>query len=127
MLEDGGRAVILVPSGPSIFNSLDKELGHFRRYSEDQLRERMTAAGFHVETMLCFNRASRPGWWLNGTILKRRSISRLQLKEFDRLVWLWRRIDDFLPWSPVSLIAVGVKRSQPPLELEDSQMSKSAQ
>jgi glycosyltransferase involved in cell wall biosynthesis len=107
MLDDGGRAVILVPSGQSIYNSLDEELGHFRRYSEQQLRERMTAAGFDVETVLLFNRASRPGWWLNGSILKRRTISRVQLKNFDRLVWLVRRVDRFLPWPQTSVIGIG--------------------
>jgi glycosyltransferase involved in cell wall biosynthesis len=107
MLEDGGRAVILVPSGQSIYNSLDEELGHFRRYSEEQLRERMTAAGFEVETVLRFNRASRPGWWLNGTVLKRRTISRMQLKNFDRLVWILRRVDAHLPWPQTSVIGIG--------------------
>lgn len=110
LLEDGGRAVILVPSGQGLYNSLDEELGHFRRYSEAQLRERMTAAGFDVETVLCFNRASRPGWWLNGTILKRRTISRLQLRNFDRLVWLWRRVDAHLPWQQTSIIGIGRRR-----------------
>jgi glycosyltransferase involved in cell wall biosynthesis len=114
MLEDGGRAVILVPSGQSLFNSLDEELGHFRRYSEDQLRERMTAAGFDVETVLQFNRAARPGWWLNGTILKRRTISRLQLKNFDRLVWLVRRVDRYLPWPQTSVIGIGRRRKDAP-------------
>ena len=32
MLQDGGRAIILVPADQTIFNSLDVELGHFRRY-----------------------------------------------------------------------------------------------
>jgi len=111
MLQHGGRAVILVPEGQSLYNSLDAELGHIQRYSEDQLRQKMAQAGFSVETVLLFNRASRPGWWLNGTIFKRRTISRLQLKNFDRLVWLFRRIDVFLPWRPVSIIAVGIKES----------------
>src|SRR5580658_8631960 len=57
MLAPGGCAVILVPEGQSIFNSLDEELGHFRRYSEDQLRQRMMDAGFGVERILRFNRA----------------------------------------------------------------------
>jgi SAM-dependent methyltransferase len=107
MLRDGGRAVILVPCGQSIFNSLDEELGHFRRYSEDRLRQKMTGAGFNVETVLRFNRASRPGWWLNGTVIKRRTISRIQLKNFDRLVWLVRRIDAYLPWPQTSIIGIG--------------------
>jgi glycosyltransferase involved in cell wall biosynthesis len=108
-LRDGGRAVILVPEGQSIFSSLDEELGHWRRYSEDQLRGRMVEAGFKVEAMLRFNRISRPGWWFNGKILKRRTISRSQLKNFDRLVWLFRRIDAHLPWPPTSIIAIGRK------------------
>jgi glycosyltransferase involved in cell wall biosynthesis len=108
-LQEGGRAIILVPEGQSIFSSLDEELGHRRRYSEEQLRARMAEAGFTVEAMIRFNRISRPGWWLNGTILKRRTISRLQLKNFDRLVWLFRRIDEHLPWRPTSIIAVGRK------------------
>jgi glycosyltransferase involved in cell wall biosynthesis len=108
-LVEGGRAIILVPEGQSIYCSLDEELGHFRRYSEDQLRGRMVQAGFKVEAMLRFNRVSRPGWWLNGKILNRRSISRGQLKNFDRLVWLLRRIDRHLPWPPTSIIAIGRK------------------
>jgi glycosyltransferase involved in cell wall biosynthesis len=108
-LVEGGHAVILVPEGQSIFSSLDSELGHWRRYSEDQLRQRMTEAGFAVDAMLRFNRISRPGWWFNGKILKRRTISRFQLKNFDRLVWLFRRIDAYLPWSPTSIIGIGRK------------------
>jgi glycosyltransferase involved in cell wall biosynthesis len=110
-LQDGGRAILLVPEGQGLFNSLDEELGHRRRYSEDDLRRRMTEAGFAVETMLRFNRVSRPGWWLTGKVLKRRSISRFQLKTFDRMVWFFRRIDGYLPWSPASLIAIGRKKA----------------
>jgi glycosyltransferase involved in cell wall biosynthesis len=109
LLQVMGCALILVPEGQSIFNALDEELGHCRRYSEDQLRERMAGAGFHVETIIRFNRVSRPGWWLSGSVMKRRSVSRLQLKLFDRFVWLWRRVDAYLPWAPTSIIVVGRK------------------
>jgi glycosyltransferase involved in cell wall biosynthesis len=111
LLQPGGRAIILVPEGHSIFSSLDEELGHWRRYSEEQLCQRMIEAGFELEEMLKFNRVSRPGWWLNGKILKRRTISRFQLRNFDRMVWLFRRIDPHFPWPPTSLIAIGRKRS----------------
>jgi SAM-dependent methyltransferase len=110
-LQDGGRAIILVPEGQSLFSSLDEELGHRRRYSEDDLRRRLTEAGFVVEAALHFNRISRPGWWWNGKVLKRGTIGRFQLKLFDRMVWLFRRIDAYLPWAPTSLIAVGRMRA----------------
>jgi len=106
-LKPGGRAVILVPQDQKAYGTLDEVLGHYRRYSEAQLRERMEAAGFEVERILHFNRVTRPGWRLNGQLLKRRSFSRFQLRIFDTLVPLWRRIDRLFPWPAVSVIAVG--------------------
>jgi hypothetical protein len=69
----------------------------------------MEAAGFRVEQIIDFNRVTYPGWALNGRVFKRRNFSRLQLWAFDRLVWLWRRIDRMLPWPPASIIAIGVR------------------
>jgi len=109
-LQEGGRAVVLVPQGPSIYGTLDEVLGHHRRYSEEDLRRKMGQAGLNLEKMIAFNRAGRPGWYLNGKLLKKRGLGRVQLWVFDRMVWVWRRVDRFLPWDPVSLIAVGVKQ-----------------
>jgi glycosyltransferase involved in cell wall biosynthesis len=106
-LVPGGRAIILVPQDQQIYGSLDEVLGHFRRYSSAQLRKRMEEAGFVVERVIQFNRVTRPGWWLNGRVLRRRSFGRFQLRIFDWLVPIFRRIDRLLPWLAVSLIAVG--------------------
>ena len=108
-LAPGGRAIVLVPEGQRLYGKLDEVLGHHRRYSHRQLRERLEEAGFTVETILDFNRVSRPAWFVSGKILRRSSISRLQLRIFDRLVWLWRRVDRFIPWKPTSIIAIARK------------------
>jgi SAM-dependent methyltransferase len=108
-LAHGGRAIILVPRSQGLYGRMDEVLGHYRRYSHASLRERMEEAGFAVELILDFNRISAPGWYLNGRILKRASISRLQLLIFDRFVWFWRTIDSWLPWGSTSIIAIGRK------------------
>jgi SAM-dependent methyltransferase len=108
-LRTNGRAIVLVPQGQGVFGTLDKSLGHFRRYSTGELETKMKAAGFRVESILEFNHITYPGWYLNGRILKRRTFSRLQLSIFDRLVPLWRRIDWMLPWPPTSIIGIGVR------------------
>jgi len=108
-LEDGGRAVIYVPQGPWLFSSLDTALGHRCRYTPEMLRRELESSGFVVQSITGFNRASAPGWYWNGRIMKREHLSRLQLKVFDMLVPLLRRIDRWLPLPPLGLIAVARK------------------
>lgn len=105
-LELGGRALVLVPRGKWLFGTLDVVLGHFRRYSHDELLDRARSVGFEIETVFDFNRAGVPGWFLNAILLKRKHFGRLQLKIYDSLIWLFRRADRWLPWRGLSWIAV---------------------
>src|SRR6185437_4450134 len=73
VLAEGGRAIILVPCGPRLYGSLDEVLGHFRRYTKEQLTKVAEQAGFHLEKMLEFNRPGVAGWWLNACVLRRRT------------------------------------------------------
>ena len=81
-------------------------LGHKRRYTREGLRATIEAQGFQIERMFDFNRATTPGWRLNGQILKRRHFSKVQLKAVNLLTWLFRRLDGVLPWPGASLIAI---------------------
>ncbi|UCC30774.1 MAG: glycosyltransferase [Phycisphaerales bacterium] len=108
-LQPGGCALVLVPHGRWLFGSLDTVLGHFRRYSKTELSEKCKQVGFEVERRFTFNRISVLPWFLNARILRRKYFGRMQLKAFDALVWLWKRIDPFLPWAGLSLIVVARK------------------
>jgi glycosyltransferase involved in cell wall biosynthesis len=109
ILDHGGRAIVLVPEGMGVFGTIDVALGHYRRYSVEELTKKMEAAGFQVERVLRFNRVSRFPWFVSGRILKRTSLDWNQMQLYDRLVWLWRRIDPYLPWSPTSIIGIARK------------------
>jgi glycosyltransferase involved in cell wall biosynthesis len=108
-LAPGGRAIVLVPQDQAVYGTLDKVLGHYRRYAAAELGARMEQAGLRVERIFEFNRMTRPGWYLNGRILKRQSFGRVQLQLFDLLVPFWRRIDPALPWPGTSIIGIGVR------------------
>ncbi len=108
-LPSGGRAIILVPQGQEIYGTLDVVLGHYLRYSKAQLRTRLEGVGFQVEEIIEFNRISRPGWFITGKILKRSTLARFPMRVFNKLVWLWRKIDKTLPWDSVSIIAIARK------------------
>lgn len=105
-LEPGGRAIVLVPHDPALRGTLDDVLEHRRRYTAASLRALLEKEGFEVERIFEMNRTAAAGWWWNGKVLRRRHFSRVQLKAFDWMVWLVRRVDRALPWSGASLIAL---------------------
>lgn len=107
MLGSGGRAVILVPALESLFGSLDRELGHQRRYARKSLARLMREAGFRVERAFYFNLVGTLGWWVNARLRKAPRIPLAQLRYFDSLVPALRLED----WVPLpfgqSVIAIG--------------------
>jgi len=108
-LAPGGRALIYVPRGQALYGTLDEALGHRCRYSRKMLRREMENAGFEVERIEGFNRASAPGWWLNGRLLRRQRFSRLQLKAVDVMVPALKIVDRVLPWPGLGLFCVARK------------------
>lgn len=105
-LSDSGRAIILVPCGPSLYGSLDEVLGHFRRYTETSLVKVCEEAGFRVEQVLKFNRAGAPAWWLNARILRKKTFALGQIRMLNVLTPIFRLVDPVLPFPPLSLIAI---------------------
>ena len=105
-LEENGRAIVLVPCGPGLYGTLDKVLGHHRRYTKSHFTEVAARAGFQLENLLSFNRFGSPAWWLNGRLLRRKTFGLWQIKMLNFLTPLVRGIDRFLPLPPLSIIAV---------------------
>ena len=112
-LKTGGVAIIMVPRGQWLYGPLDRVLGHHRRYSKRELCEKCEAAGFEVDRLLSFNRAGLIPWLVNGKLLRRRRVNKMQLKLFDSLVWLWRMLDRALPMPGLSIIAIARKPQNP--------------
>lgn len=105
----GGRAVILVPSHPGLYGSLDIVVGRRKRYTAAALKNSLEKAGFRVVKLFDFNRCSVPVWWLNGKLLKKKTFSKIQLKLLNTAVPVIKTVDRLLPWQGLSLIAVAEK------------------
>jgi len=108
VLTPGGTLVVLVPAHRILFNCIDEALGHYRRYTKEELRNKAQEAGFLVEQISYFNALSIPGWYLNGTILRRPMVNRRLVNLYDALVPLVRPIEKYLLRNRlgISLIAV---------------------
>src|SRR5438270_442467 len=83
LLVAGGRIVIFVPAGKDLFGSLDRGVGHQRRYDKDELIEKLNQAGFEVEEISFQNHADRLAWWINSHLCKRQELPVAQSRIFD--------------------------------------------
>lgn len=84
LLESGGTFVLLVPAHKIAYGSLDKNLGHFRRYSKRDLKEKLRNSNFRVQNFRYLNWLGVIGWIVNSKILKRRILPKNQVDLFDR-------------------------------------------
>jgi SAM-dependent methyltransferase len=108
LLKPSGTLIILVPAHPALYSGLDEDLGHFRRYSRDELLRVHQAAGFQVQQIIDHNFLGAAGWWWAGKVRGRRTLRASDTKTFDKLVPILRHIDPFVAkiTGGVSLIAV---------------------
>ncbi|HEX2834605.1 MAG TPA: glycosyltransferase [Thermoanaerobaculia bacterium] len=106
LLIPGGKLLIFVPADQALFGTLDEQVGHFRRYTSETLRDALLAAGFEIRKMAYHNVFGRFGWWLNGRILKRRHIPAGQSRVFDLVVPFLRQLESREPKKGLSIVAV---------------------
>jgi len=110
LLPEGGRLIVLVPALKMLYNALDKELGHFRRYNRAELAQKLARNGFRICSSKYFNFFGIFGWFVNGTLLKKRLLQPGQIKTFNTMVPLFVWIEKVMPTLVgQSLIVVGEK------------------
>ena len=110
LLKPGGCFVMLVPAGRALYNGLDRELGHHRRYSRSAMAKLFTTAGLRVAKVFYFNAAGIAGWVLNGSLRRKKVVPAIQLDIFNRLVPLFRLLDKITARRlGLSIIGIGKK------------------
>jgi SAM-dependent methyltransferase len=84
ILTPGGTVILFVPAFQTLFGSIDRNLGHYRRYDRRMIRGLASAAGLKVEKQAYFNLIGFFGWWANSHVFKREAQSGGQIDVFDR-------------------------------------------
>lgn len=104
LLEKGGHFLMFVPARPEIYGRLDEEMGHYRRYTKKDLRQKAEVAGFKVIKVYYANLPGYFLWWgrgvLLGKIFKIRSGSSrsdsILAKIFDSLIVPFLSLEKYL-------------------------------
>jgi 2-polyprenyl-3-methyl-5-hydroxy-6-metoxy-1,4-benzoquinol methylase len=86
MLKDEGSLVLLVPCHKFLYNVIDKNIGHFRRYTKEELEYKVTKTKFTIQQIFYFNALGIVGWYLNGSFARNPQINSTASRIFDSLV-----------------------------------------
>ncbi len=111
LLVPNGQLVLLVPAFQFLHGSVDRALGHYRRYTRKDLLPTMQRAGFLVDRSFYMNVIGMAGWFWNNRIIKRTEESEKLIRIFDRYVAPVAELAERLvpPPTGLSLIAIGRK------------------
>jgi SAM-dependent methyltransferase len=113
LLKPGGTLIILVPAGKKLYNSFDRELEHYKRYSRKELINLVESNNFCVKKIQYFNFVGMFGWFIFGNILKRKLIPKNQTKIFNFLTPIFKLFDAIVfRKAGLSLIIFATKLSK---------------
>jgi SAM-dependent methyltransferase len=82
-----GVLCLFVPARTEIYAPIDKDFGHFRRYSRAELRRKLINAGFEVVRLHYFNCVGYFAWWVSFCLLRKRRMGVRQVRFYDRLIF----------------------------------------
>jgi SAM-dependent methyltransferase len=115
VLVPGGSLLLLVPAHPKLFGSMDRTVGHFRRYTRSQIQGLLREASFETVTVMYVNPIGAVGWFVAGRVLGRTYVPSGPLRLYDRLVPALRVLDDLR--LPIGL-SVWARATRPVTETE---------
>ncbi len=111
LLKPSGKAIILVPAFQSLYNRIDKELFHFRRYTRKSLMKIFDPNHYHIHTSRYFNFTGIFAWFIGGKIFRDSTVKKGKMTLYNSFVPIFKIIDiPFKHIAGLSVIVVGQKK-----------------
>ncbi|MGA3172235.1 MAG: methyltransferase domain-containing protein [Chthoniobacteraceae bacterium] len=108
-----GALCLFVPARPELYAPIDKDFGHFRRYTRPELRQKLLAAGFAIERLNYYNCIGYFAWWLNFCVLKKREFDVAKVWALDRLIFpICHAIESSIVRPPFGQSLLAIARHQ---------------
>jgi SAM-dependent methyltransferase len=82
-----GTLCLFVPARPELYAALDRDFGHYRRYTRRGLERQLAQAGFRILRLCYYNWAGYFAWGLTFRLLRRRGFHPRAVRWFDRFLF----------------------------------------
>lgn len=110
LLKQEGHLIVLAPAYSWLYCRLDKELGHYKRYSLKSMSALLQKQNFVIESGVYFNFTGIAGWLLFGKIFQRKMLG-TEMSAFNSIVPIAKFIDKLLGKNAgLSIIITGKKQ-----------------
>lgn len=97
LLKRDGHLLVFVPAMPTLYGSLDRRFGHYRRYTKSSLLKLVSLARFHTVKLYYFDVLGVVPWWLVNCVIGADSLNRSGALLYDRyIVPLGRTLEKWL-------------------------------
>lgn len=110
MLKQNGHFIVLAPAYNWLYCRIDKELGHYRRYTLKKMKQLIKDQNMEVINGQYFNFLGTIGWFLFGKVFKRKMLGK-EMNSFNQLVPIAKLLDKlFMKRIGLSVIVTGKKK-----------------
>lgn len=110
VLQPGGKLILVVPAHMALYGTIDRTIGHYRRYDKQMMAGLFQQVGLDLVSQKYINALGAMGWWINGRLRRQQTPPSGQLRLFNTLVPALKRIERVVPVPfGISLLAVGCK------------------
>jgi len=114
LLPEGGHLALLVPAYQFLYGTIDRLVGHHRRYTKKDLEGKLGRASFSIKKIQYMNSLATTGWFMTNRVFKQKEESPAQVKLYDRYVVPWLRVVERIVPVPfgLSLVVVATKKTK---------------
>jgi SAM-dependent methyltransferase len=112
-VDNQAKIGLIVPAHGWLFGQMDREAGHFRRYSRSMLKSKLMDSGWVVEKVAYINLFGAAGWFYHNRLRQNAGLADKQVNNQMQMVdkWLPRLgfVTDpiFGPIAGLSVLAIG--------------------
>lgn len=107
LLKKDGCLILLVPAFGFLFGEIDKAIGHYRRYTINDLQKLLTEIGFKVIYKRILNMLGAFGWFISSKLLSEDKVDEKKIKIFNFLAPIMLPLEDMIqPPFGTSLLVI---------------------
>lgn len=93
LLKHNGKVILLLPAFKFLYGSLDKNAGHYRRYSYRDIKSKLEKTGFKTEKHFYLHFLGFFGWLVRSRVTGDSALRRGDIKLYEKLMPFFKFMD----------------------------------